>query len=273
MFLPKYNNLTSPFSSNYIGDIKKNIYPTSVNNEQCISKCIDKNIQLTHPITLETVTNIYHPFCAIVPQWNNGILNVIDKCNISDNVKNEQIIQDDKINILYPIINFNPQDFLSMYYGINDANDFYILLKNTNLPIFTKIRLFDCFINIFGEKIALIDNILSDTLIEIIKKFWIKKMYRRLCNYINITNGECHFINPDNNQLKKTEYIHNRTKYIMKILITQKNIFKICNNFFSNIKKNIIYDNTDSYTYFYTDNLFNYLTNALIEYINNFIKN
>lgn len=217
-------------------------FPKSANDIQCISKCYNKKTNMTHPLTLEEMTNIYHPFCAIAPTLINGETHVIDQCNSPSDKKydvdddDQLITQNDKMDLLYPIIEFNAKEFLRKYYKINDISDFYILLKNNkSLPIFTKLRLIDCFINVFGKNITITEEIFSETIIDIIKKFWIKKMYGKLCKYIGVEKNDGVFINPKKNNIEKSENVGIRTKFIIANLITTKLIFEISNNYFTGI--------------------------------------
>ena len=243
-------------------------FPKSVNNIQCISKCYNKKTNITHPITLEEMTNIYHPFCAIAPTLINGETQVIDQCNTSSDKKydvddDNLITQNDKMDMLYPLIEFNAKEFLRKYYKINDISDFYILLKNNkSLPIFTKLRLIDCFIIVFGKNITITEEIFSETIIDIIKKFWIKKMYGKLCMYISIEKNDGVFMNPKKNKIKKSKNVSIRTKFIIANLITSKLIFAITNNYFADIETRSAIG---------IDNFYDFLIIALEEKIKTFI--
>jgi hypothetical protein len=250
-------------------------FPTSVNNIKCISKCYPKNVRIIHPNTLLEETNIYNPFCAI-PRTNiKGVTQYIDQCELPKGTENiahgDQIIfSDNKINMLYPIIDFKIRDFLSKYYNIKDVGDFYIFLKNNkSLPVFTKLRLIDCFIQVFGKNIIIAEDALSDTLIDIIKKFWIKKMYSKVCAYIGTKNNDGIFINPNKNTLKKSDDISIRTKFLISKLVTPKVIFEITNNYFSSIASKT--EISDAEVEVGVDQLYDFLLSEMIEKIRAFI--
>lgn len=239
-------------------------FPKSINNIQCISKCYNEKTNIMHPITLQKITNIYHPFCAIAPTLLDDEIHFIDKCdNPPEQNYDDNHLNNDKMDLLYPIIEFNAKEFLKKYYQINDIGDFYILLKNNkSLPIFTKLRLIDCFINVFGKNITITEEIFSETIIDIIKKFWIKKMYGKLCKFISIENNEGIFINPKKNKIDKSENVSIRTKFIISNLITSTLIYEITNKYFINIEtKNNIG----------IDDFYNFLIVALEEKIQTFI--
>lgn len=210
----------------------------SINNVQCISNCYPKNTKMTHPITLENITNIYHNFCAIAETNINGEPQIIDQCNNPIDISHEgdgQSATHNNIDILYPIIDFNAADFLKKYYNINDISDFYVYLRNNkSIPIFTKIRLLECFIIVHGKDISVVEDVFVETIIDIIKKFWIKRMYRKLCNYITVKNDECIFVDPSNNKLSPSDNVSLRTKCIMSV-ITPQIISEISNNYITNI--------------------------------------
>jgi hypothetical protein len=211
-------------------------YPKSIKNNQCISSCFPPRTDTVHPITLENITNTKFPFCAVTPHEKNGEKVVIEECNVKDIEENNN----DNLNILYPIISFNYKDFLKTYYQINSINDFYFWLKNNkSTPIFTKLRLFDCIINVFGKDIVLVEPIFVETIIDIIKKFWIKLMYRKLCHYIGIdSKNNIIIVKSKDNKLKKSEHIEQRTKFLISNIMTTSTITNIINNYFNEITNN-----------------------------------
>lgn len=237
--------------------MSKQKYPKSVNNLQCISKCYAKNTPVVHPITLENVTNINDPFCSIIPvRMDDGTYDIIDKCTLdemSDNESEQTIDESQNLDILYPIINFDGGYFLKKYYKINDISDFYFWLKNNkNVTVFTKLRIIDCFIMEFGKTVTVIEDIFSDTIIDIIKKFWIKRMYNKLCKFID-KNGN--IIDPAKNKLKKSDDVANRTKNIVTKFVTPQNILEISNNFFTDIQKKDTIIGIDDFYSFVVDAL------------------
>lgn len=208
-------------------------YPKTLNKNQCISKCYQPDTNIMHPITLENVTMTDKPFCAIVPKTENNERVILEQCSENDIDKKD----DDQINILYPLILFNHSDFLKTYYQINDINDFYYWLKTNKMtPIFTKLRLFDCIINAFGKDITIVESIFIETIIEIIKKYWIKMMYSKLCKYVGFSQkNELQLMKPENNKLNKMDNVEERTRYIISTIITTQNLTNIINNYFNEI--------------------------------------
>lgn len=229
---------------------KKTKFPKSSNDVQCVSKCYKKSTNITHPVTLERTTNINGSFCAIIPTQIDGNLVTIDECLLppddmneysidSQKQKDEWVIQqNDELNLLYPFLDFNPRDFMKKYYGIRNIGDFYLFLKNNaSLPIFTKLRLMDCFIDVFGEGVSVLDVSFIDTINDIIKKFWIKQMYAKLCNYITVKQDVCELTFPENNTMKKSDSVQLRTKYIVSQIATHQTVSESVNEYFSNISK------------------------------------
>jgi hypothetical protein len=207
------------------------IFPKSISGKQCISQCYNANDEAVHPIALNKVTmNV--PFCMIDPEIKNGNKNLADECKPTHN---NYII--DELDILYPLIHFDHANFLQKYYKINDINDFYFWLKNNiTAPYLTKERIIDCFIISFGKNVDILDYVFSETILDIIKKFRIKKMYKKLCKYVDIKHDKLFFVDPTKNELKNGEYIEERTLYLFDYLITEKNIFQISNDYFTNIQ-------------------------------------
>lgn len=207
----------------------------SSHNNKCISKCYSPGTNIVHPITLENVTHLDSSFCAVMPKKENNKHIILKKCDEYDS----EMQDDDKLNILHPLILFDNRDFLQTYYQINDINDFYFWLRtNKNIPIFTKLRLFECILSVFGDDISIVEPIFVETIIDIIKKYWIKMMYSKLCKYIGYSSeNEIQIMKPSKNKLTKIEKIDERTKYIISTFITNQNLTNIINNYFNNKKK------------------------------------
>lgn len=242
----------------------KSKLPVSKNNIKCISKCYPKNTQITHPVTTELITNIYHDFCAIPKTDIDGTEQIIDACDLPSSMANDdKLLFQTKLDILYPIIDFNPYDFLNAYYKIKDISDFYAYLReHKNIPVFTKLRIIDCFIISFGKDTDVIEDIFSDTIIDIVKKFWIKKMYGVLCQYVTVVHNDGKPISPSNNKLKKSDDVAIRTKYIVSTVATPQNIFEITNKYFTDIQSN---DDAG------IDNFYEFLLRSLEEKLNDML--
>lgn len=214
----------------------------SNNQNKCIGKCYDASVPQIHPITLEHVMH-NKPYCPIQPIIEDKHMRISGNCNLEYN----EVMQSNKLfstreqksTLLTPYIIFNPFSFMSDYYEIKTLNDFYSWLSNNkNAPVFTKMRLIDCFILSFGNDVNVVDDIFNKTIIDVIKKFWIKKMYRKLCSYVHATpQGACKLIEPSKNKLKKSDNVTERTKFLLT-LITPIMVSEISNIFFSTIRTN-----------------------------------
>lgn len=240
-------------------------FPISKNKIQCISKCVEKNTVIQHPITQQSVTNTFAPFCAVTPFEKNNKTVIIDECDLSTDQITSEITEtpdqftqkEDILETLYPLFVFNIEEFLKTYYNINDLSDFYDWFKNNkSSAVFTKIRILDCGFQIFGSKISIIEDILTQSIIEIIRSFWIKKLYGKLCKYLDVKDDKVIVVK--SSKLSKTEQIPLRSKFIITDIITQANIFEITNKYI-NILKERVNVGTDDYLVF--------LTNALIKKI------
>jgi len=212
------------------------------------------------------ITHETHPFCAIPPSMIDGKKEIVDTCDTPINTHDtnkEQIMSDEsQLNILYPIIQFNAFEFLSKYYRINDVSDFYKWLEiHKSSPVFTRIRLIDCFFEVYGKDITVTEDILTETIINIINNFWIKKMYRKLCQYVSIKNNNGFVIDPKKNKLNKIDEIVTRTDFLISHVITSTAVFEILNDYVALINKG-----NNKYELFY-----DFLLSSLINKLNKMI--
>jgi hypothetical protein len=141
---------------------------------------------------------------------------------------------------LYPLINFNASEFLQTYYQIDSVETFYNFLRNNKLyPVITKLRIIDCFIISYGKDVTMVDNIFSETILNIIKSFWIKKMYGKLAKYVMChENDKCMSVQPNKNTNTKIEHMQQRIKYMYSNILTEENITFISNNYFNELSHN-----------------------------------
>ena len=244
-------------------DNHKNLHNTqlfqkSINGKQCISKCYEKNSKILHPIALKVVSNDKSSFCAINPTINpyNGKFLFVDECTRPNNILNStsnntpinKTITD--IDILLPIIHFECDEFLKKCYNINNIGDFYGWLNNNkNTPYLSQLRIIDCFIKCYGNNIDILDDIFTDVIYYIIKKYWIKKMYNKLCQRVGVENNIAFLVKENKNMLKKTDYIEIRTKFLFSNLITKENIAQISSEYFSHKKGNFDIGINDYYNH------------------------
>ena len=220
--------------------------PKSINGLQCISKCYKKNYQFTHPLTLERIVNKYDNLCAVFPHKNeNDEVISYDNCNYIDN-ENMDTNFEENLTMLNPIINFSPEIFLNVYYNIYQISEFYSWLENNiNAPIFTQLRVITSFILNYNQNVDIFEEQLAINIQEIIKKFWIKLMYKKLCDNLTVINNKVVCVEKEKNKIGKSEFVDIRTKYIINEITTLENIFTIMNKYLDFIKKN------NSYTPYY----------------------
>lgn len=218
-------------------------YPITKDNIQCISQCQEPKTIITHPITQQRVTNTKLPFCAVTPYKKDGKDIIIGECDLTTEQITSEIVEHRdqfiRTNVsadnLYPLFVFNDTLFLKDYYHIVNLPDFYQwLIDNRNVPVFTKLRVIDCCLRVFGAKISIIENILAVTVIDIIKNFWIKKMYGKLCKYIDVNIDDNKVLFRTTN-IAKLDNAQLRSKFIVTNLITQTNIFEILNLYIKEI--------------------------------------
>ncbi len=213
----------------------KNTYQKTTNGIKCISKCHDAKDIIAHPISTEPMTNVNEPFCAIVPTTIDDKLVPMDKCE----PKYNSSTHDDAYDVLYPIIEISPNDFLMKFYNVSSIDDFYALLRNNNnYPVFTKIRMLDCFINIYITNVNVIDTTISDLVHCIINDFWINKIYDVMHKHVFIFNNICTIVRPENNMLDKSDFAKQRKKYLLE-QFTHQIVYEFVNNFAHHVSEKV----------------------------------
>lgn len=203
-----------------MNNIKK--YPRSKNNFQCLGPCYYPGTKITHPITLETVTDNVDIFCP-VNQWiqensegrKYGLLT--DVCN-KETMTKSYSKKELEIDMLIPYIDFNSEMFLT-FYNINSFdNGINWINENKYKSLDNRIRILNMCLISYNKQINIIDNKTADIFIEIIKNKYIKKIYKQISKYINIKNDKIYLIKPNkkkeedsilkiDNDIKKMNYI------------------------------------------------------------------
>jgi len=239
--------------------INKNIkYPKSSNNVQCIGPCYKQKTWIIHPITLDYITDTDESFCPTNLQQKkmpNGKIEdiYIDTCNIpthqSDISKKELAMA-----LLIPHIDFNPNEFLKIYYNIFSFEDALNWLeKNSHLSINSKIRVIDTAFTAYSKTLDIVDYRLVIFIIDLIKYKWINNIYNHLNKYINIVNNNVVIINPSSNRLESDDHLIIRMNYLIDLfseIEIQKFLEKYIkynmrnsnniNSYLDNIKLNLI---------------------------------
>ena len=202
----------------------KNIkYSKSKNNKQCIGPCYKPKTWIIHPITLDYVTDYDDPFCP-TNIWKNKLPNgkteelLTDTCNNPTHI-NDHFKKDMALNMLIPSIDFNPEEFLKIYYNIFSFEDALNWLdKNSHLTINTKIRIIESAFIAYGKTLDIIDFRLINFISDIIKYKWINHIYGKLNKYINIVDKNIVIVKPQNNKLNIDDHLIVRMNYLIDSL-------------------------------------------------------
>jgi hypothetical protein len=221
-----------------------NKYPVSVNNFQCLGPCYNKNVSTIHPITLEVIKNKNYSFCPVNPydevdsETGQIINNVTDQCMKPTHNKNIPV-EEQTLNILTPLMDFDTKRFVKHYYKINSLNESIDwVLNNQNKPYVTLTRVLNASLHAFGKDIELIDPRFNNLFIDYIKKIGIKDLYNVLHKYIYIgKDDKVLFGNAKKNTLSKNDNIIERTNFIIKTFINDSDINKFINRYFEHRKK------------------------------------
>lgn len=169
--------------------IKK--YPKSDKGYPCLGPCYGTRVTSIHPITFDVIT-AKNPYCPVAgyqkfyPSENKFKITYQDNC--TQDTKNDVLDKNEEIyNNLLPYMDFNIKDFLSMFYEINTFEEGITWIENnSDKNIRTRIRIFECILNVFGNNIEIIDNRIIDFVINIIKTNYIQQIYKNIKKYIKI---------------------------------------------------------------------------------------
>ena len=183
--------------------IKK--FPKSLHGKQCIGPCSKPNIWVVHPTTLEYITNTNFPFCPTEAYSKNNRIYVDDQCiRPSDEVDRTLI----EMNMITTNIIFTSKKFLKIYYDIYSfENAVFWIIKNKHKAIYTKLRILNSAWKAYGDTIDVLNNQTINLYIDIIKQYWIKKIYRHIEKYIYTICKKIYFKKQSSKNNKKNTKI------------------------------------------------------------------
>jgi hypothetical protein len=214
-------------------------FPVSINNRQCIGPCYEKNKYIMHPINLTFVTND-KPFCPTnvyesKDKTGKKYTSFTDECfkataNDSEN---------DQMDFLNPNINFNPEQFLILYYKIDNYDRTLEWLKNNNhLPLRTKLRVIECTIVKYYNNIYILDDLIINNYYLLVLDN-INKIYEKIYKYIDIDSDKKKILFKET-KLDINDFIVERINFIKDKLINQDEIGKFINKYLEKSKKDSV---------------------------------
>jgi len=205
--------------------------PISINKKQCITQCNEPNTTILHPLTLKMVS-YDEPFCAVVD--NREVvdeINYVDTCNITEETKNKNI----DIEILIPTIPFDSKRFLEIYYDIKSyfsGIEWFEL--NKFAPLLNRKRVLNFFLFFYCKNNDITNNIIVETISEIIKYELIDEIYDKINKYIGVNNNR---IKIERTKIKKQLHEDKRIRYIKNNLLTNKIIKKFLMKYYNDFHK------------------------------------
>ena len=219
-------------------------YPKSKSGQQCIGPCYKPGTWIIHPVTLDYITNEDFPFCPTnyYPDPDNpDTLKRLDECFHPIEKPDKTDKTDIEMNIILPKFGFNCGHFLKIYYKIYSFEQTLEWLKeNKYAPQYTKLRLLECSWQSYGNDV----NILTDELVEfyvnMIKKSWIKKIYKHIEKYVKIDGDKIYFSVPPKSEDKSkisNEYNVEKINFIIKKIVNKNNIYKFFTKYIKGNKK------------------------------------
>lgn len=166
-----------------------NKYGKSVNDRDCIGPCTKKYNRILHPITLNIKYLKFMDSCPVYPFLDKDTkeLSYYDQCKNATSVKNK----DDEIDAILPHMDYSIKYFINTFYDISSFEDMLEWLNNNKkASIFTKLRIIKYTIKVYNDYTGVIDDILVNTFVEIIKKLWIANIYNVVHKYMKSDNGQ-----------------------------------------------------------------------------------
>ena len=252
----------------------KTRYPLSKGGRKCIGPCFGAGRFIIHPQSLDYVSSRV-PFCPVAdyeytdPKTGKIELRRIDECYFPTE-EQDTSQREIEMNILVPTIDFNCDQFLKIYYNIYSfENALKWIDDNNQTPINTRLRIINCAWQIYGLKIDIIDDLLINFYIEVIKKDWIKNIYSKIKNFIQIDKeGNNIYVREAEDETEKDskKYRVEKTNFFIKNFVTRNNIYKFLSNY--------IEDNRDKWDEIYDHNerLKKYLTRFFVKLLVNETK-
>lgn len=207
-------------------------YSTSINNQKCLGPCYRAGQFILHPTLLTWVTDKDNPFCPTNKWEHEGKEEIIDNCSYVS--KTDEDSGTLAANIISPYVTYKCDSFLKIYYDIHDHNSLFKWIEdNENEPTLTKLRILNCGWKTFGKD----NNYLSDPLIDIyadiIKKYWIKKLYPVFGNKLSVKGNS---INLGESNKNKDKIV--KINYMMDKVYTHNNLYRILDFYVKDNKKN-----------------------------------
>jgi hypothetical protein len=247
-------------------------FPKSKHNLQCIGPCYHSNTVIVHPLTLQYVRETDNAFCPVQefeytdPVSGKTTNKLTDMCfnpTAAEDIKNTS----SQSSIMIPIIDFNAERFLKLYYKIysfEDAIDY--IEKHNYTALKTRSRIIDCAWETFGKDLDLIDQRIADFYVELMKKKWMPYIYDKLHQYITIDNNKIIFSKPSKEIKEKliddSEFKIEGMNFLAAKFATHEEIYKFIIKYLKYRKK----------TWSEIDNHTDKLKEDLVEYIEQKIK-
>lgn len=199
----------------------------------CITKCYRKGTIIHHPITNEQFSSYESSFCAILPLEIDGKKVISRPCETKQSDDDGHFgVALDEITKVVPTMEMSDITFLSVYYNINNLNDLHEWLRaHKNIPLLTKERFLNCYISGYVSDVTIIDEVIIELVMTMIKKLWIFELYRSLRQYITIIDKKPTVVDPSQNKLSKNENKEIRINYLFSEITTPKNITSITYTF------------------------------------------
>lgn len=190
----------------------KSKYGYSANENKCIGPCVEKNTLMIHPSIPDYFVVLDRNEC---PVYGTSIDTINEPCRNPE--KNINPLEN-----LRTLIDDSPKNILKNYYQITTVHECYNFLKLKN-PLYTKMRILECFWKVYGRDINIVNDIVVHTYIDICKQIWIREIYKKLKPNIRVSENKIYYDanskikNSKNNKKYKIEKIN----YIFKKIITE----------------------------------------------------
>lgn len=233
-------------------------YKMSKKGFECIGPCYRPGIVTVHPITLQQITNIKEPFCAvnewedIDPYTGKKVLKLTDVC--TDPVRSREVSTLElAMNIISPEIDFTSKHFLKIYYSIFSMEAAISWIEdNSNIPYYTKKRVIDSAWKSYGFKNYTLDDRLIIFYVDLIRERETDRIFNQTYRVITSVDGEFK-IQPNNDNSNVD--VSGKKKFIRERLITNVNFTKFITQYIEKFSSNssLVRSHTDNIITMFVD--------------------
>jgi len=196
-------------------------YPKSKHGQSCVGPCYYPGTYSVHPLYLKQI-KANTAYCPTVTYTDSDDKSpkILDECNVPTHTENQQPVN---MNSLSPIIEFNNDLFLRVYYDIYSLEDAVKWISDNNyMPISNLNRILNLALKVHGKNIEIVDNRIIDYVHKIFKHN-IETIVDKALKYVEVTNKEVKLVKSPSNPNEDTD---KKIKYIETVFLNSDILYK-----------------------------------------------